>query len=118
MSVAREMGVELPIARDLDPIGAQLDDILQEISPQFREIERLLDSVQTPYAQKLKMLGGAVVIALNSPDPTNSMDVFVKDFSSMCTNKRIINCAAAFLEFPPFLAKQELKRYAAKLSTM
>lgn len=88
-----------------------LYDILEQISPQFREIEQLLISVKSDYGTMQFILASVVISALSSHNPTESINDSLKICYLFSTSSKMINCAAYVLNSSPGFAKECLKRF-------
>jgi hypothetical protein len=88
-----------------------LYDILEQISPQFREIEQLLISVKSDYGTMQFILASAVISAVSSYSPTESINDSLKICYLFSTSTKMINCAAYVLNSTPAFAKEILKRF-------
>ena len=88
-----------------------LYDILEKISPQFREIERLLTSIKSDYGNIQLILSSAVINAVCSHSPTESISDSLKICHLFTTSTKMINCVAYVLNSTPAFAKEVLKRF-------
>jgi hypothetical protein len=94
-----------------DPREILLYDILEQISPQFREMEHLLISVKSDYETMQFILASAVICALSSHNPTESINDSLKTCYLFSTSTKMINCAAYVFNATPAWAKEILKRF-------
>ena len=78
-----------------------LYDILEQISPQFREIEQLLISLKSDYGTMQFILASAVISALSSQNPTESINESLKICYLFGTSSKMINCVAYILNISP-----------------
>lgn len=55
-----------------------LYDILEQISPQFREMEQLLTSLKSDYGTMQSILASVIICAISSQNPTGSKNESLK----------------------------------------
>ena len=88
-----------------------LYDILEQISPQFREMEQLLTSLKSDFGTMQSILASAIICAISSQNPTASMNESLKTCHFFGTSTKMINFVAYFLNISPAWAKIILKRF-------
>ena len=88
-----------------------LFEILEGISPQFQEMEQLLNTISSPDLQKKEILGRAVCMAIISSNPTTSMSDSLATYRLLIKIQKMINCVSIATKADPELASL-LKRFA------
>jgi hypothetical protein len=94
-----------------DEREVSLYNILEQISPQFREIEQLLVSANCDYKTMQFILTSTVISALSSNNPIESINDSLKTCYLFSTSAKMINYAAYVFNTTPALAKEILKRF-------
>lgn len=85
----------------------KLDDILESIAEDFEKFEIELQT-QTPELRN-KLLGFAVCKAVNSDNPTETMNKMSKSFRGKRLTAKMLSYASAALELSPLDVREMLK---------
>ncbi|MGA7368221.1 MAG: hypothetical protein WBX01_03765 [Nitrososphaeraceae archaeon] len=85
----------------------KLDDVLESIAEDFEKFEIELQT-QTPELRK-KLLGIAVCKAVNSDNPTETMNKTIKSFRGNRLNTKMLSYAYAALDLPPLYVREMLE---------
>jgi hypothetical protein len=88
-----------------------LYDILEQISPQFREMEQLLISARIDHRTMQLILANAIISAVSSHNPIESINDSLKICYLFSTSTKMINSAAYVLNIVPASAKEILKLF-------
>lgn len=97
---------ELSPLASLDNREKKLHSFIDEITPQFEEVEKLFGTSEFDFKNKLGLI---IYSSVYSDNPINSMSEYLKIYRTLTIRRRIVDCVASFLNADCITAKEILK---------